>query len=91
MLSQHSAVRLKLLHIESPNQSKVAGPVESAELNQGPTAVPDVNITIRGAVPPIKQTRKKEQKNFYICTWNVRTLLEESHLANLMNEIKDLK
>ena len=40
---------------------------------------------------PIKHTRKKKQRNLYICTWNVKTLSEVSHLTNLINEIKDLK
>ena len=80
--------------MESQNQSKATVSVGSADLNQGSTAVPDMNITIGGAVPqmrPIKHTRKKKQGNLYICTWNVTTLSEESHLANLINEIKDLK
>ena len=68
--------------MKSPNQSNAAVPVGLAELNQGPTAGLDVNITIGGAVPqmrPIKHTRKKKQKNLYICTLNVRTFSEEPH------------
>ena len=90
-------------HMNSQDQGIPAVPVGSAELNQGPTAVPDSNITIGGAVPqmrPINNNnnatlkkntkRKKNPKNLYICTWNARTLSEESHMSNLLQEIRHL-
>ena len=98
-MSQHGAVGSNLLKptMISPSQSTPAVPVGSSDLNQGPTTVPGTSATIGGAVPqklpnqPNNTKKKKKPKNLYICTWNARTLSEESHLTNLMHEVKDMK
>jgi len=70
-----------------------AVPVGSAELNQGPTALP----VGRGDVQKMRLTQTKQPKTkakateLNIITYNVRTLSEDHHLEYLENEISKIK
>ena len=74
------------------NQTITAVPVGSADLNQGPTALPLGRGNVQQVrLPKPKKSKKNKVTELHIATYNVRTLSEDCHLTSLENEIKHIK